>query len=77
MIPKLTEDQRHAINEHGGAPIFLIDDATNVSYVLIRADQFEKIKVSTDNEDVASMYSLLADVSPEDWEDAANYEPRT
>jgi hypothetical protein len=43
----------------------------------MRADQFEEIRFSTDNGDVASMYPLLADISPEDWEDAANYEPRT
>jgi hypothetical protein len=76
MTPKLTEDQRHAIQEHGGAPIYLLDETTSVGYVLMRAEQFEKMKTLSDADDVSSMYPLLAEISPDDWEDASNYEKR-
>jgi hypothetical protein len=44
MNLKLTDDQRQAIEEHGGSPVYLVDDMTNASYVLMRADQFERVK---------------------------------
>jgi hypothetical protein len=44
MNLKLTDDQRQAIEDHGGTPIYVINDMTNASYVLMRADQFERVK---------------------------------
>jgi len=44
MNLKLTDDQRQAIEDHGGTPIYVVDDMTNASYVLMRADQFERVK---------------------------------
>jgi hypothetical protein len=44
MTPKLTDDQRQAIEAHGGSPVYLVDADTNTTYVLIRADQYEKVK---------------------------------
>src|SRR4051794_28038310 len=44
MTPKLTDDQRQAIEARGGAPVFLVDATTNANYVLLRAEQYEKIK---------------------------------
>ena len=44
MTPNLTDDQRQAIEEHGGSPVYLVDTLTNTSYVLVRADQFEKVR---------------------------------
>jgi hypothetical protein len=76
MTPKLTDDQRHAIQEHGGAPIYLVDETTSVSYVLMRAELFESMKAPSDVDEVSSMYPLVADISPDDWEDASNYEAR-
>ena len=35
MTPKLTDDLRQAIEEHGGAPLYLVD-ATNNRYVLLQ-----------------------------------------
>ena len=43
MIPNLTDDQRQAIQAHGGGPVHLVDADTNTTYVLMRADQFEKL----------------------------------
>lgn len=44
MDLQLTDDQRQAIDARGGAPVYLVDATTNASYVLLRAEQFEKIK---------------------------------
>jgi len=76
MTPKLTEDQRHAMEERGGAPIYMVDETTNVSYVLMRAEHFERMKTLSEVDEVSSMYPLIADISPDDWEDASNYEKR-
>jgi hypothetical protein len=75
MTPRLTDDQLLAVHEHGGAPIYMIDETTNVTYVLMRVEQFEKMRSFSEDE-VPSMYPLIADISPEDWEDASNYENR-
>jgi hypothetical protein len=72
MTPTLTEDQRLAIQEHG-APIYMLDETTNISYVLMRADEFESMKTRSEADEVSPIYPLIADISPEDWEDASNY----
>jgi hypothetical protein len=76
MTPTLTEDQRHAIQEHGGAPIYMVDETTQITYVLMRAEEFEKMRTLSKDDETSSMYPLIADISPEDWEDASNYENR-
>jgi hypothetical protein len=76
MTPTLTEDQRHATQEHGGAPIYMVDETTQITYVLMRAEEFEKMRTLSEDDETSSMYPLIADISPEDWEDASNYENR-
>ncbi len=76
MTPSLSEDQRQAIEERGGAPVYVVDASTNQNYVLIRAEQFETMKAATDGENVEDMYPLLADVEPEGWEDINLYDQR-
>lgn len=73
MTLKLTDDLRQAISEHGGAPLYVVDATTNASYVRLRAEQFEKMKAVTGDLEAETMYSLLADIDPEDWEDASHY----
>jgi hypothetical protein len=41
---------------------------------LMRTAENEIMKTLTEPDEVSSMYPLLADVAPEDWEDASNYE---
>ena len=74
MTPDLTNDQRLAIEARNGTPVYLMDTETHISYVLIRAEDYEKLKGLTELDEVSSMYSLLADIAAEDWEDASNYE---
>lgn len=44
MTASLSEDQRRAIEEHGGMPVYVVDPDTNANYVLMRAEQFETLK---------------------------------
>jgi hypothetical protein len=72
MIPRLNEELRHAIEERGGAPLELIDSMQN-RYVLLRAEQFEKVRAlfEEDEIDPRAMYPLIDEVMKEDWDDPA------
>jgi hypothetical protein len=77
MSPQITDDQRQAIEQAGGSPVYIADPATNASYVLLRAEDFEKMKAQPDPDDASLMYPLLSDIAPEDWEDVSHYEKRS
>ena len=74
MTTKLSDELRQAIDERGGAPVHLVDATTNAGYVLMRAEQFEKISALIDGDGVEAMYPLLADIEPDDWEDISHYD---
>jgi hypothetical protein len=74
MTPRLNDELRQAVIDNGGAPFYVVDPATNESYVLMRADQFERIKALTEGSDVDELYPLLADPAPDDWEDLSQYD---
>jgi hypothetical protein len=44
MTTNLSDDLRHAFEQGGGSPVHLVDATTNERYVLMRADQYEKVK---------------------------------
>ena len=68
MIPTLTDEQRRAIEEHGGTPILLLDVVTNASYVLMRAEQYEKVRALLEVEefDPREAYPFIDEVMRED-----------
>lgn len=67
MNPKLSDDLRHAIETSGGCPVYLDDAATNVTYVLLRADQYEKLKDLLEREfDPREAYPFVDRVMEED-----------
>jgi hypothetical protein len=74
MTTILADDLRHAIEEHGGAPVYVVDATTGATYVLMRAEQFEKIRAIVTGDDAEGMYPLLADFEPDDWEDISEYD---
>jgi hypothetical protein len=53
-----------------------IDPRTRQVYVLVRKEDFDRMRGVGDEDDVQSMAPLLADLDPEDWEDASAYEGR-
>jgi hypothetical protein len=72
----LADDLRQAIEENGGAPVYVVDATTGASYVLMRAEQFEKNRAAAGGDDAEAMYPLLADIEPDDWEDISHYDQK-
>jgi hypothetical protein len=72
MTPKLTDDLRQALEEGDGAPLYLVD-STNNRYVLLHADQFDKLKALfvEDEFDPRAMYPLIDEAMKEGWDDPA------
>jgi hypothetical protein len=69
---ELSEEQRRQLN--GPEPV-AIDPQTQEMYVLVRKAVYDRIKGLLED-DSRLMYPALADIDPEDWEDASNYEDR-
>jgi hypothetical protein len=69
---ELTEEQRQGL---AGAEPVIIDPWTREEYVLVLKKVYEKLKGLLDD-DARLMYPMLADLDPEDWEDAAIYEDK-
>ncbi len=69
----ITPELRRAIEEDGGKPTHLIDPETNAAYVLIRAEQFEKLQALLSEEgSVRDHYSAIDGVfGKEGWDDPA------
>jgi hypothetical protein len=76
MSIELTAQQHQALAQEAEFPPRVIDRATNTTYVFVRADLYQRIQALLEEDDVRRMEPLLADLSPEDWEDAANYQNR-
>jgi hypothetical protein len=74
MSTELTPELRQALADADG-PLELIDPVTRKAYVLVSAELYQRLQgLIGDETDVAGMAALLADLSPEDWEDASNYD---
>jgi hypothetical protein len=73
MTTKLPDDLRQAIEKLGGSPVHLVDAATNVHYVLMRADQYENLSaLIADGEDFnpRELYPLAAQAAASaGWDD--------
>lgn len=70
MTTKLSDDLRRAIEQGGDIPVHLVDSVTNAGYVIMRADQYEKVKAvfeSDDREfDPTEAYPFVDEVMKED-----------
>ncbi len=74
MTPHLTEDQRQAIKKTGGKPVDVVDATTNVHYVLVRADQYEKVRAlvgELTDIDPREAYAAIDETFREGWNDPA------
>jgi hypothetical protein len=67
----ITPELRRAIEEGGGQPTHLVDPETNASYVLIRAEQFEKLQALLfEDGSVRESYPAIDGVfGKEGWDD--------
>jgi hypothetical protein len=67
MIPQLTDDQRQALEEQAGSPVYIADAKTNASYVLLRAEVYERYKAVFEAEfDPRETYPFIDRVMADD-----------
>lgn len=74
---ELTDAQRQAIASSQESPPTVIDPQTNAAYVLVRREVYDRLKGVFNEDDVRLMAPRLADLDPEDWEDASVYEKKS
>jgi hypothetical protein len=68
---QLTEEQRQELSQP--EPV-VFDPLTRKTYVLVPREVYERFKALLAEDDARLMYPLLAELDPEDWEDASVYE---
>jgi hypothetical protein len=61
MTPQLTREQRQAIDEHNGRPVYVVDADRCETFVLLNSSDFEKVR---------TMLATEADNGP--WTDEKN-----
>jgi hypothetical protein len=61
MTTKLSDDLREALEQESSSPVHLVDATTNAKYVIMRADQYDRIKAQLDEKpfDPRELYSLV------------------
>jgi hypothetical protein len=70
MIPQLTDDMRQALADQQGQPVYVVDPATQQTYVLLPADAYQKVQalIYDDGEpNVAEFMPLAHDAFADDW----------
>jgi hypothetical protein len=62
---ELTSEQRQALSQNGSEPLRALDPSTNVEYVLIRAEIYERLKALL-SDDMVDSAALMNEVMAED-----------
>jgi hypothetical protein len=68
VMIELTPEQRQELMQAEPA---VIDPQTRETYVLVRKEVYDRLKGLLEDDDPRLMYPALADIDPEDWEDAS------
>ncbi len=71
---ELTDAQPQTLATADKSPPIMIDPQTKEVYVLLRKEFYDRFKHVLEDDDARAMAPLLANLDPEDWEDAAAYE---
>lgn len=74
MTPKLSNEQRRAIDEQHGGPVFVVDGDTQEQYVLLPAETYQKIRALIDDDtfDIRETYPLQEKAAgAAGWDDPA------
>jgi hypothetical protein len=73
MSIELTEEHLEAVAK--GEPFWFTAPERDIEFVVLRADVYDRVKAlfAGDDVDPETMYPLLAEISPEDWEDPSVY----
>jgi hypothetical protein len=74
MNIELTSEQSAILARNGDEPTRVIDPASSATFVLVPENVYDRLKsLLVGEDDVETLYSSLAEISPEDWEDPAVY----
>jgi hypothetical protein len=68
---ELTEQQRQELTLSDTPRA--VDRLTGNIYVLVPENVYQRLKGALTDSDPEALYPLLAEISPEDWEDKSNY----
>jgi hypothetical protein len=73
MTPKLTDEQRTAVEECGGRPVTVVDPNSNQLFYLLSQEQFSQIQslLVVDEWDVKETYVAQQEAFREIWDDPA------
>jgi hypothetical protein len=70
MTTKLSDELRLTLEQEGCTPVHLVDSTTNTGYMIMRADQYEKVKSVFEREDrdfePSEAYPFVDEVMQED-----------
>ncbi len=71
MIIKVSEEQGKALESEAEVPLRVVDPRTNRTYVLVAAEQYERMKALLEEElDIRAAYPLMdAIAAKEGWDD--------
>jgi hypothetical protein len=73
---ELTELQQQAIQTPSEVPPRVLNPSTRETFVLVQEELYKKMLAILQDDDPRLMEAMLAELSPEDWEDASNYESK-
>jgi hypothetical protein len=74
MAPKLSDEQRSAIEQHAGQPVYVIDTVNETEYVIIPAEVYGRVRalLESDEFDVRETYAAQEQaLGKSGWDDPA------
>ena len=73
MVPKLSEEQRTALEQQIGQPVYVVDTVKRISYVLIPAETYHRVRALFEPEfDVRDTYAAQEQaLAQAGWNDPA------
>jgi hypothetical protein len=69
MTAKLPDELRTVVYAHPGEPLELIDEHTHVAYMLVSADEFQRLKTAKDDELGETYAAQLESAMQAGWDD--------
>jgi len=69
--PSLTDEQRQALVNQAGKPLYIVDPNSHCEFVLIPADQYEQYQAlfETDDFDISESYAAQHGAASRVWDD--------
>ena len=69
MTAKLSDEQRQAIQQENGTPVYVVDTESQSKYVLISVEDYQRVRAlfETDDFDISDTYVLQDNVAEEAW----------